>query len=217
MKIQYFGHSCFYLKNKTVSVLMDPFNSQMVGLKMPKVEADIVTVSHQHEDHNFVSACSNKPVVFDFPGEYEVGGVKVYGYQSFHDDQQGLKRGENIIFKVVINNVVLTHLGDLGHIPDEQLIDELEDTDVLLVPVGGVYTINVSQAKQIVELIKPAITIPMHYRSDKHSSDRFGSLAELPEFLKLMGQENLVAVKRIEIKSEEDLPERELVVLEPDK
>lgn len=213
MKIQYFGHSCFYVKNKEASVLLDPFNSQMVGLKMPKIEADIVTVSHQHEDHNFVAAATNNPVVFDFPGEYEVKGVKVFGYQSFHDQEQGARRGENIIFKVIINNVVLTHLGDLGHIPTEGLIDELEDTDVLLVPVGGTYTINASEAKQLVELIKPSITIPMHYHLDKHNPEQFASLSQLSDFLKLMGQEAITTVNKLEIKSEEDLPESELVVM----
>lgn len=217
MKIQYFGHSCFYLKNKEVNVLMDPFSSQMVGLKMPKVEADIVTVSHQHADHNNVASVTNQPVVFDFPGEYEVKGVKVFGYQSYHDQEQGAKRGENIIFKVIINNVVLTHLGDLGHIPGEGLINELEDTDVLLIPVGGTYTLNVQEAKQLISLIKPAITVPMHYQLEKHNPAEFGNLAKLNEFLKLMGHENLPAINKIEIKSEEDLPESELVVLEVGK
>ena len=214
MKIQYFGHSCFYIKNKEASVLMDPFSSLLVGLKMPKVETDMITVSHQHEDHNFIAAATNNPVIFDFPGEYEVKGVKVFGYQSFHDQEQGGKRGENIIFKVIINNVVLTHLGDLGHIPPENVLSELEDTDVLLVPIGGTYTINASEAKQLVELIKPSITIPMHYHLDQHNPQQFGELAKLSEFLKLMGQEALVPANKLEIKSEEDLPESELVVLE---
>ena len=213
MKIQYFGHSCFYIKNKESSVLMDPFDSKMVGLNMPKVDADIVTVSHQHKDHNQTAAVCNG-VVFDFPGEYEVKGVKVFGYQSYHDQEQGQKRGENIIFKIIINNVVLTHLGDLGHLPEPALIDELEDTDVLLIPVGGTYTIDGQTAKKVIELIKPSITIPMHYQTDKHNPAEFGQLAKVEEFLKLMGKDALAPIPKFEIKTAEDLPETELVVLD---
>lgn len=214
MKIQYFGHSCFYIKNKEASVLIDPFSSAMVGFNMPKVEADIVTVSHQHADHNNVASVTNQPVVFDFPGEYEVKGVKVFGYQSYHDAAGGQERGENIIFKIVINNVVLTHLGDLGHLPGAELLSELEDTDVLLLPIGGTYTINASEAKQLISLIKPSVTIPMHYKLEKHNPEQFNKLSPLDDFLKLMGQEALVPVNKFELKSEEDLPESELVVLE---
>lgn len=214
MKIQYFGHSCFYIKNKEVNVLMDPFASDLVGFKMPKVEAEIVTVSHQHSDHNQTGAVLGQPMIFDFPGEYEVKGVKIFGYQSFHDENQGKERGENIIFKVVINNVVLTHLGDLGHNLDNNLIEQLEDTDVLLVPVGGFYTIDCLQAKKIMEQIKPSVTIPMHYQTDKHNQQEFSKLSRLSDFLKLTGHETLTPVPKFEIKSEDELPENEIIVLE---
>jgi len=214
MKIQYFGHSCFFLKNKEVSVLMDPFDSEMVGFQMPKVEADIVTVSHQHKDHNYVAAVLGQPVIFDFPGEYEAKGVKIFGYQSYHDHQKGKERGENIIFKVVINGVKVTHLGDLGHIPGEELVNELEDTDILLIPVGGTYTFSLSEAKQTIELLKPSVTIPMHFKTPKHNLSQFQALAPLSEFLELMGQKDLVGVNKLEFKTAEDLPESELIVLD---
>lgn len=214
MKIQYLGHSSFYVRNKQSSVVMDPFDSKIVGLKFPRVTADIVTVSHDHKDHNQAELVGIKPMVFDFPGEYEVKGVKIKGYQSFHDDKQGGERGENIIFKVNINNVVLTHLGDLGVMLSSELVDELEDTDVLLVPVGGVYTINAAQAVEIVRQLKPCVTIPMHYNTDGLNQSQFGQLSGVNEFLKLMSKENLAPVPKFEIKSEEDLPESEVVVLE---
>jgi len=214
MKIQYFGHSCFYIKNKNISLLADPFNPEMVGMPLPKVSAEIVTVSHQHEDHNQVNLVQGKKAVFDFPGQYEVGGVKIFGYQSYHDKTQGSERGENIIFKVIINNIKLTHLGDLGHSLDSHLIEELEDTDVLLVPIGGTYTINCQEALKIVEQIKPSVFIPMHYQTPKHDAKKFGSLAVLPDFLKLAGKEAIQPVSKYEIKTEADLPESELVVLE---
>lgn len=213
MKIQYLGHSCFFIKNKEASVVTDPFNPQLVGLKFPKVDADILTVSHQHPDHNQAQQVGIKPVVFDFPGEYEAKGVKVNGYQSFHDDKNGTVRGENIIFKITINNVILTHLGDLGHLPNQELLEQLEDTDVLLVPVGGFYTINASQAAEVIRAIKPSVTIPMHYNSPELNQVEFGKLSGVTEFLKLMGKDGLTPVPKLEIKSEEDLPESETVLL----
>ena len=192
---------------------MDPFSSDSVGFSMSSVEADIVTVSHQHDDHNQTNLVKGSPVVFDFPGEYEVKGVKIFGYSSYHDDEKGEKRGENIIFQVQINNVVLTHLGDIGHLPDAELISELQNTNVLLVPIGGIYTVSPEQAVKIVEMIKPSITIPMHYKTDKHNQ-QFKDIAPLSEFLKLMGKENIEPLNKLEIKSQEDLPESDLVVLE---
>jgi L-ascorbate metabolism protein UlaG (beta-lactamase superfamily) len=195
---------------------MDPFSSDSVGFSMSSVDADIVTVSHQHQDHNQTDLVKGSPVVFDFPGEYEVKGVKVFGYSSYHDDEKGEKRGENIIFQVQINNVVLTHMGDIGHLPDAELISQLENTDVLLVPVGGIYTVSAEKAVKIVEMIKPSITIPMHYQTDKHN-EQFKELSPLSEFLKLMGKENTEPQPKLEIKSQEDLPENDLVVLSVSK
>lgn len=216
MKISYFGHSCFYIKNKDVSVLMDPFSRESVGFSMPKVEADIVTVSHNHDDHNQTQLVDGSPVVFDFPGEYEAKGVKVFGYSSYHDSDQGSERGENIIFQIIIDNVVLTHLGDLGHIPDTEVLNLLENTNVLLVPVGGIYTINGEQAKKVIDLLKPSIVIPMHYKTSKHNP-QFKELIVLDEFLKLMGKEHLTSTPKLEIKTTDDLPEDDLVILDVSK
>lgn len=213
MKIQYLGHSCFEIKNREVSVITDPYDTKMVGLKFPKTEADIVTVSHQHPDHNFVAGVGVSPVVFDYPGDYEAKGVKIFGFQSWHDKSQGSERGENIIFKIIMDGIIVTHLGDLGEMPSRELLDELEDTDILLVPVGGTFTINTAEAAEVVKTIKPAVTIPMHYQVSNLNPEQFGSLTGAEEFLKLMGKEGLTPITKFEAKSEEELPENEVVLL----
>jgi len=213
MKIQYLGHSCFEIKNREVSVITDPYDTKMVGLKFPKTEADIVTVSHQHPDHNFVAGVGVSPVVFDYPGDYEAKGVKIFGFQSWHDKSQGSERGENIIFKIIMDGIIVTHLGDLGEMPSRELLDELEDTDILLVPVGGTFTINTAEAAEVVKTIKPAVTIPMHYQVSNLNPEQFGSLTGVEEFLKLMGKEGLTPITKFEAKSEEELPENEVVLL----
>lgn len=224
MRIKYLGHSSFQIKNKTVTVVTDPFDPTTVGLKYPKVEADIITVSHDHKDHNqsqLVGKPTNsagRPLVFDFPGDYEAHGVRVYGYQTFHDSVQGAERGENIMFKVIINNVVLLHCGDLGQIPSRELLDEVADANIILVPVGGHYTLNPQEAKQMVEIIKPEVVIPMHYNlADSAGKPRlnqanFSQLAPVAEFLKLMGKESLEPVAKLEI-NEGELPEGEVILL----
>jgi len=217
MKIQYLGHSCFEIKNREVSVITDPFDPKLVGLKFPKIEADVVTVSHGHTDHNYVAGVGVKPVVFDYPGDYEVKGVKIFGLQSWHDKTRGSERGENIIFKIVIDGIVVTHLGDLGEMPSRELLEELEDTDILLIPVGGTFTINAAEAAEIVKAIKPAVTIPMHYQVPKLNPAEFAALSDPGEFLKLLGKAGIAPVSRFEAKNEEELPENEVLLLEAAK
>jgi len=213
MRIRYFGHSSFLIRNKKATVVTDPFNAKIVGFKFPKVEADIVTVSHEHEDHNQADLVEGNPIVFNFPGEYESKGVRIYGYRTFHDDKKGAERGENIIFKFIIDGVVLLHCGDLGHLPKDSLLEQIEDTDILFVPVGGFFTIGPNQAKKLTELLKPEIIIPMHYNHPKLNQKEFKDLAPVDDFIKLMGKEGLESVPSINIK-EDELPDSEVVLLD---
>ena len=167
MKIRYLGHSCFVLTESTgTTVVTDPYGD--IGFKMPTVEADAVTVSHGHYDHNNVGAVkgkSGKPVVFDEEGTYEIGGVDITAIKSYHDDENGEKRGENLIFKFRMDGLEICHLGDLGEECSSALIETLLPVHVLLIPVGGTYTIDAEQAKEYVDRIMPAIVIPMHYKT----------------------------------------------------
>jgi len=141
MYIQYLGHSCFKLsgkdsKGENVNVIIDPFGEDY-GLKVPGMEADIVTVSHPHKDHNNLAAVRGNPYVVDTAGEYEIKDVFIQGIDSFHDDKEGKERGGNIIYRLSMEDVVITHLGDLGQILDHKQVERLEGTDVLMIPVGG--------------------------------------------------------------------------------
>lgn len=165
MRIKWLGHSCFLFTSVTgVQVLTDPFDSH-VGYKLPSVEADIVTVSHGHGDHNFIQAVKGNPRHIGRPGVFEQGGIMISGISSFHDEVQGAKRGKNIIYIFDIDGLHICHCGDLGHIPSSEQLVAIGKVDILLVPVGSVFTINAAEAAKVVELIKPAVAIPMHFKT----------------------------------------------------
>lgn len=164
MVIRYLGHSCFQLtSNDGISVVTDPFTK--VGYELPAgLEADVVTVSHGHFDHNYVSAIKGVTEIVSAAGEYEKRGVKIIGKESFHDPLQGKLRGKNVIFKLWMDGIEFCHLGDLGEEISDEILEKIGSPDVLLIPVGGTYTIDAAQAKEYVERISPKAVIPMHYR-----------------------------------------------------
>ena len=167
MIITWLGHSCFKIQDKSgsdgVTVATDPFDKS-IGLKVPRFEANILTISHSHADHNNASAIKGSPVIIESAGEYEVNGVSIEGIESYHDEKQGAERGKNVIFRVDIDNISVAHLGDLGHALDAKQLEKLKGTDILLIPVGGNYTINAKKAVEVVNQIEPRIVIPMHYK-----------------------------------------------------
>lgn len=164
MKIRYLGHSCFEFTESTgTTIVTDPYGD--VGFQMPKTRADAVTVSHSHYDHNNVKAVGGNPVIFDREGQYEIGGVDITAIKSYHDDENGAKRGDNLIFKFRMDGVEVCHLGDLGEECSSSLIETLLPIHVLLIPVGGNYTIDAQQAKEYVDRIMPSYVIPMHYKT----------------------------------------------------
>ena len=167
MIITWIGHSCFKIQDKTgsdgVTVVTDPYDKK-VGLKAPNFEADIVTVSHDNFDHNNTGSLRGSPFVIDCAGEYDKKGVAVSGIESFHDAKEGKERGKNIIYRIDIDDISIAHLGDLGHALDTKQLERLEGTDILLIPVGGRYTIDAKKAAEVVGQIEPRIVIPMHYK-----------------------------------------------------
>jgi L-ascorbate metabolism protein UlaG (beta-lactamase superfamily) len=215
MEIKYLGHSSFLIKSSTGKLITDPFDSQIVGFKFPKTEASVVTVSHHHNDHDAVSQVGGSPLIIDMAGEYEKVGFRVFGFRSFHDKEQGAKRGENIIFKIETERINILHCGDLGFVPDDQTIDFFGEVDILIVPVGGFYTIDHKEAVQLAKKIEPAIVIPMHYRSEKHNPSAFEKISSLSDFLKEMNQE-AEPHEKLTVKKD-DLAEMEMqvVVLKP--
>ena len=187
MEIIYLGHSSFKIKGKTASVVTDPFDPKMVGLKYSSPEADIVTVSHNHNDHNQTQLVKNVKKIIDGPGEYEIQGISIIGFNSFHDAKKGEVRGKNTIYVFEVDGIRIAHLGDLGHSLSEELVGDIGDIDILMLPIGGVYTISSSVAAEIVRSVEPTIIIPMHFKVEGINSENFLRLESVESFLKEVG------------------------------
>jgi L-ascorbate metabolism protein UlaG (beta-lactamase superfamily) len=184
MEIKYFGHSSFQIKNKYATIVTDPYDQNAIGIKFPKnIEANIVTVSHDHADHNSISNISGSPFVISEVGEYEVSGISFTGFTSFHDNEKGDKRGLNIIFKIEADGLNICHLGDLGHNLNDDELDRIDGVDILMIPVGGFYTIGSEDALKIIKEIEPSYVLPMHYGRSELDPKAFGSLVTLDKFL----------------------------------
>ncbi|MCH7951437.1 MBL fold metallo-hydrolase [Patescibacteria group bacterium] len=217
MEIAYLGHASFKFRGKTASVVSDPFDSS-IGFSLSRVSGDIVTVSHGHQDHKHVAGVSGttrraQPFVIDAPGEYEVSGISVFGTRTFHDDEQGAKRGENVVFVIHVDDVAVAHLGDLGHVLGDSQVEDIGEVDVLCVPVGGVITIGPKEAIAVINQLQPAIVLPMHYRTERHTKRLFGDLAAVDVFLNEGGYDQARRVDKLTL-TKQTLPEEtEVVVL----
>ena len=144
--------------------MIDPFSKE-IGLKPPKIKDDIVLVSHGHDDHNNVDVINPEAFLINTPGEYEKKGIAIRGISSYHDKTEGKERGLNIIYVIKAEEMTICHLGDLGQEKlTESQVDDIGDVDILLVPVGGNYTINYKEAIGVISQIEPKIIIPMHYK-----------------------------------------------------
>lgn len=210
MIISWQGHSCFKIQDKIgtdgVTVVTDPFNKD-TGLKVPNFEADIITVSHQHSDHNNVSALRGNPFIIDCAGEYDRKGVLVEGIDSFHDDKEGAERGGNIIYRIEIDDLSVVHLGDLGQTLDNAQLEKLAGTDILLIPVGGKNTLDAKKAVEVIAQIEPRIIIPMHYKTPDLKMDLEG----VDKFIKEIG---LIPSYEEKLKiSKRDLPQEEMELI----
>ena len=194
MEITWLGHSCFKLKGKQATVITDPF-SPAIGYTLGKVTADIVTVSHPHPGHSYVQGVADEPRILKSPGEYESGGVLTVGVHTFHDNEKGAQRGKNTVFVIDIDDVMICHLGDLGHVLTAEQVAEINGVDVLLIPVGDVSTIDAVQAAQIVRQLEPKIIIPMHYKTEAEKKD----LETAERFLKEMGVKEAVPQPKLSV------------------
>ncbi|MBP7700710.1 MBL fold metallo-hydrolase [Candidatus Woesebacteria bacterium] len=217
MILTYHGHSTFKIKGKKGTVIMDPFDDY-IGMPLPRMSGDIVTVSHDHKDHNAIKKVSGttrreNPFIVTRSGEYEVGGVSIFGVRTFHDADGGVQRGENIVYTSLVDGLRICHLGDLGHELSPEQIEEIGSVDILLCPVGGVYTIDPELAVKTIRAIEPGIAIPMHFKTNRHNADVFGDLKTLEDFLKVYGVSPEPKAK-LDIDSKAGIPEEtELVVL----
>ena len=189
MKIQWLGHSSFKLEESTgTSIVTDPFEESVVGFPMPKVNANAVTISHKHSDHNVVSKVGGNPIVIDELGGFEVEGIHIQSFQSYHDHHMGTKRGDNLIFKFRMDGVEVCHLGDIGEECNIRVVETIMPVNILLIPVGGKYTIDAVEAKEYVDKIMPDIVIPMHYRT----KDSIMDIDKVSDFIDLFPEEDVV-------------------------
>ncbi len=211
MEVTYLGHAAFLLKHKEVKLVCDPFEGE-VGFKLPKVEANIVTISHDHFDHNAAGLISGEPRVINGPGEYEVKGVTILGVASWHDNKLGAEKGPNTIYSIRMDEVNLCHLGDLGHTLSDEQVSLLGEVDVLMVPTGGVFSLDPETAWKVVEQINPYIIIPMHFKTKDHSAN-FGKRSPVEDFVKVSGLEPKHLDKLVVKKAELNEEQLELVIL----
>lgn len=163
MKITWHGHSCFEVHDG-LTVITDPHDGKSIGIKPPSAKADVCLISHEHFDHNCPRILRGEPAIIRDPGERTVRGLKVFGLPTFHDTNEGAKRGRNIVYKFEMDGMTFCHCGDLGHLLSEEQIKVLGPIDVLFVPVGGVFTIDGAAARRLVDLMGPKIAVPMHFR-----------------------------------------------------
>ena len=215
MNIIWHGHSCFEItttrnKKERVSIIIDPFSKE-VGLRVPKLQGDIVLVTHQHYDHNNIKAVSGDPFIIEEPGEYEIKDVFIQGIFSWHDSKEGKERGPNTIYTIdTPEEIKICHLGDFGQkeLKEEQL-EKIGEVDILMIPVGGVYTISAKEAIKIMAQLEPKITIPMHYQLPKLKV----KLNSVDQFLKALGIKKLPPIKKLSIKKTDLSPEEAKVIL----
>ncbi|MHC1680601.1 MAG: MBL fold metallo-hydrolase [Methanomassiliicoccales archaeon] len=202
MRLVWHMHSCFEI-NDQATVVMDPHDGRSIGVKPPSLRADVVTISHDHFDHNAVRVIKGEYVVVKDVSPRTIKGVAIRGITGFHDDVNGEKRGRMNIFHLTLDGVRFCHLGDLGHMLSEAQIKELGEVDVLFLPVGGVFTIDGVQAQHLVRSIGPKVAIPMHFRVGGLSM----SIQTADCFLKGLPDEKVVRVgNEVEFEAE-DLPE----------
>ena len=165
MQITWYGHSCFLLTSESgYSILTDPCDPE-TGYELSDLVCDAVTISHEHHDHNCLAIVAGTPEIIRTPGKHIAGGISVKGFTNYHDNEKGAKRGENIVFLYEIDGLKILHLGDLGHILPDETIKTIGDVDVLLAPIGGVFTINAKAATELADRLNAKVLIPMHYKT----------------------------------------------------
>ncbi len=207
MKISWYGQACFYIQGKDMSIITDPHDGRQVGLNPPDIKADIVTISHGHYDHIAGKDLVAKEDTEIITSTTHAKGIEFRSFDSFHDKEEGSLRGKNRIIKFELEGLSICHLGDLGHFLDDERIEEIGDVDILMIPVGGVYTIDAKEAFELAEKINPGIIIPMHYKVDGLTVGVSG-----PEEFLSLAKSKVIPVKVQEGLSVSEKPQQQEVV-----
>ncbi len=213
MKIKWLGHASFLITSDTETKIITDSYATGGGLSYGEIteSADIVTVSHEHADHNNVAVVGGKPEVVRETGINRVKGIEFKGIASHHDETGGRQRGNNIMFCFEVDGIKVCHLGDLGHQLSDKQAADLGGIDILLIPVGGYYTIDAKVATQVCNQLKPKVIIPMHFKNNKCNFPITG----VDEFLK--GKEGVqkLNASEVEFKRVELPPTTQIIVLQP--
>jgi len=209
LDVTWLGHGCFRLRGKNASVVTDPYPPTL-GPKLAKLEANLVTVSHQHQNHAYLQAVGKEPYVVDGPGEYEASGVHVIGVPTFHDSDSGATYGRNTVYVIEVDDVRVCHLGDLGHKLGDDALETISNLDVLLVPVGGGTSLDATRAAEVVRQVEPRYVVPMHYALPAVKKE----LAPVERFLKEMGAEGTEPLTRLSLQASSGEQETKVVVLD---
>lgn len=195
MKIEWIGHACFRLTAQDGTVVItDPYD-ESVGIEMIPLKADLITMSHEHHDHNDTSMIVGDPVIARGPQLACAGSVTARAVNSWHDDAQGALRGFNTVRIFGIDGLKIVHMGDRGCMPDEDVLEAIEGADVMMIPVGGTYTVDAAGAKAIVDRVRPACVIPMHVKTAHCPYP----IAKVNEFLAVMDVQDAVPVSALDI------------------
>ena len=215
MKIKWYGHAAFQITtDKGTRIIIDPYESGAFNNALMyspiKDRADIVITSHQHADHNYTKDIQGEYVLIHQSGSYEIKDVNIKTISTFHDSSKGKERGVNLISVIKADSMVVAHLGDLGHDLDHDLSKQMEKVDILLLPVGGLFTIDARVATTVMNAIHPSMAIPMHYKTEKCGFP----IAPLEDFTN--GKANVRMLKSFEMSIDKGtLPkETEVIVLD---
>ena len=182
MKLQNLGHAAFRIISEMgTTIVCDPYDGKMTGFDMARVRCDLVTVSHHHGDHDCMDGILGNPAVLDEEISCAADDVAVASYSTFHDDVKGAKRGKNLVFSFLVDGLKVVHMGDVGCL-DGEIVDKIKGCDVLLLPVGGTFTVDAVGAKWYVDKVQPKIVVPMHYCTDEHSFNVDGVEKFLSQF-----------------------------------
>lgn len=214
MKIKWYGHAAFKITTDNgTRIIIDPYESGAYdgALAYGKIdeEADIVMTSHDHADHNYTKTIPGKYVLVNKAGEYDVRGVKIKALPSFHDNSSGKERGNNLIFVIACDDLILVHTGDIGHALDADLLKKIGKTDIVLLPVGGFFTIDAAEASKMISALAPRVTIPMHYKTEKCAFP----IAPVEAFTGNQENVNVLDKSEIDIKKETLPAKPEVIVL----
>ncbi len=201
MEIKFYGHACVRIEEAGVTVLMDPFKEE-IGLKLPPLKADVVTVSHNGSAYNNVEAITGDPKIFSWPGEYETKGVHFRLIHSFHNTKDNAEQLENNITLIHFKSIKLCHLGAQGTKLTPEQLEKVGEVDVLFIPVGGNNLLAAKKAKEVIEQIEPRVVIPVSYHTDGSKLE----LGTLHDFLKEMGSKTEEPIGSFKFKRT-DLPE----------